>query len=329
MKIKNLLVVIAFLLLPALAQAQSGSPFFRNDNLDAIGVANNTRSVASVSSKGEQFYLPSGTAPGTAIAYPSFVNHVVNDTTEAGTTVSTINATAHAAQVGDIVQFITAASRYGVSYVQTISANSFTIYPPLPVVPTNGDVFSIDRPAFPYLDANLSVKSGLYGPNGATAIFAEDSVHASGDNGIQVLGRQVAALGGSGATGDNTVLNTDPDGRLLVNTGPPNVANLYVCSAAATTTADTQIVAALASNKAYVTAISCSNSSAVNSIITFKRGTTAVWSATVPAMTVQAAYTMNFPNGAVYTAVNEAFNFAMTTTATSTICCVTYFYSTN
>lgn len=101
------------------------------------------------------------------------------------------------------------------------------------------------------------------------------------------------------------------------------------CSSAATGTADTAIVAAAASVRTYITSISCANTSAVASAITFKDGATAAY---IGAVGTQAAtgggFNTTFPVPLRLT-VNTAFNFAMVTTSTSTTCCAVYYQSSN
>ena len=164
----------------------------------------------------------------------------------------------------------------------------------------------------------------------ATSIAkAEDAAHTSGDVGAASLSvRDDDLSSDSSADGDYQFLRSDSVGRLYVNPYGGDVARfLSACSSAATGTADTSIVAAVGGNRIYVTSLSCNNNSAVASLITLKDGTTAKWSYYLATNTLASnVFHVTFPTPIRGTA-NTALNFAMTTTATSTICCATYFTS--
>lgn len=128
------------------------------------------------------------------------------------------------------------------------------------------------------------------------------------------------------ASSETAHLVLDRGGR-LVTTLAPQGETWKACSSAATNTADTQIKANVTSNYIYVTSYTCNNNSAVASILTFKSNATAIWSDYVSANTLSAnRISMTFPIP-LRLASNEALNFAMTTTATSTICCAAGYIS--
>lgn len=269
---------------------------------------------------------------------------VATDTAETNSTKETIVATSHVARVGDVIIFTagTAGNIRAWSQVGSVATNSITVKWLFPATPANADAFTILRPV--PIDASLvggSVTAGIakqvaidsgFQRSATTGILKlEDVAHATGDAGIvQLAVRQDVLASLSSATNDYDVLKTDPDGKLYVNmanTSPDKY--LQACSAANTGTSDTPIVAAVASNRIYVTSYVCYNTSAVASILTFKDGASAKWSDYMNVST-SAAARMNhvFPQP-IRGTVNTAFNFAMTTTATSTICCVSYYTSAN
>lgn len=128
-----------------------------------------------------------------------FVNHLTNDTAETGSTTTTINATAHAVKVGDVVEFTTAA-RSGMGYVTSIATNSFTISPPLRAAPNNGDFFYVNAYMPAVVNSTGQLITTLQDVNGTAVNKAEDSAHTSGDAGFQAL----AVRNDSGTTFTNT-----------------------------------------------------------------------------------------------------------------------------
>ena len=78
---------------------------------------------------------------------------VGTDTAETSSTTTVINATTHAARVGDILNFTAGtAGNIGVwSVVSAVGANTITLTNALPATPANGDAFSIMRPQPFYL----------------------------------------------------------------------------------------------------------------------------------------------------------------------------------
>lgn len=125
-------------------------------------------------------------------------------------------------------------------------------------------------------------------------------------------------------------LSVDQYGRLFVNaTGAERSQTVRACSSAATGTSDTLILAAGGAGvRTYITDISCVNTTANASEITFKDGSTAVWRGHVGASSLIPYWNQSFTTPLRGTA-NTAVNFAMTITATSTICCISGFQSTN
>jgi len=157
----------------------------------------------------------------------------------------------------------------------------------------------------------------------------EDAPHSTGQTGAAALVvRDDDLSSDSSADGDYQFAKSDSVGRLYVNPFGGDVNRFLVsCSSAATGTADTAIASAVVGNRIYVTSLTCNNTAAVASIITLKDGSTAKWSYYIGANTLaNNTFHVTFPTPIRGTA-NTALQFAMTTTATSTTCCATYFTS--
>jgi hypothetical protein len=77
------------------------------------------------------------------------------DACEAGTTASTINATAHAAEVGDTIALTSGALSGESSTVATVSTNALTVSPAFTGAPAAGVAFTIRRPQVGLSDALL------------------------------------------------------------------------------------------------------------------------------------------------------------------------------
>jgi len=166
-------------------------------------------------------------------------------------------------------------------------------------------------------------------PSGNGIAKTEDAAHVSTDVGSATLVvRDDDLSSDSSADGDYQFAKSDSVGRLYVNPFGGDVNRFLVsCSSAATGTADTAIASAVVGNRIYVTSLTCNNTAAVASIITLKDGSTAKWSYYIGANTLaNNTFHVTFPTPIRGTA-NTALQFAMTTTATSTTCCATYFTS--
>lgn len=194
-------------------------------------------------------------------------------------------------------------------------------------------------------NANLNMAANGYGAlycdfaqqfqgNGVqaqTPVKLEDVGMGEGEAVMMMGSRQIRTQAANpGSDGDASFINSDNVGRVYVNAFGSGVGEWYQsCSSAATGTSDTAIKAAVASNRIYVTSLSCSNDSDVTSMITFKDGTSAIWTGYVTKNSVgPSSWTQTFwvpLRGSVATALN----FAMTTNSTSTICCAAGYISVN
>lgn len=180
-----------------------------------------------------------------------------------------------------------------------------------------------------YGQSQCSLVAGDAGVN--NAIKLEDGTPVSGDAGIQPLYvRQDTPTAGTGANGRYGYAAVDSLNRQQV-VWSPNATLSKGCSSAATTTADTQILAnAGGAIRYYITSITCANTSAVASEVVFKDGTTAVWRGGIgTAAATGGDYKFDFGVAPLRLSANTAFQFAMTTTATSTTCCANGFQITD
>lgn len=158
---------------------------------------------------------------------------------------------------------------------------------------------------------------------------AEDAAHGTGETGSYALTVRDDDLSqDSSADGDYQSLKSDSVGRAYVNPYGADVNRFLVaCSSAITGTGDSAVVSAVGGNRIYVTSLSCSNTAAVASQLTLKDGATGKWVYYIGAVAAaNNAFHVQFPTPIRGTA-NTTVNVAMTTTATSTTCCATYFTS--
>jgi len=242
-------LLVALLLIPSLAFAQVAT---RNDNAFdgtgyVVGNGNHSNSMIAVDSNGRigarivdpgsgETLSPipvSGAVDlnglGTLDVVPVFV---VNDAAEAASTTTVIVATAHAARVGDIVEFISGtAANIGVwSYVSAVATNSITLGKALPATPAAADTFDIKR---------LRTRNPIY---------LEDSASASGDPGTAILG-VVNATGttfsSTGGDFTNIALNVSGGQQVVLDSNFSNGLNTNLLKIEDTATADGQTGAAV------------------------------------------------------------------------------------
>ena len=157
----------------------------------------------------------------------------------------------------------------------------------------------------------------------------EDVTFGDGD-GLMMAGyvREDALTANTNASADATQAKVDSSGRQIVTMAPPGEF-WQSCSASNTGTSDTAIKASVASNRIYVTSISCFNTAAVASSIAFKDGASQIYVGGISNSTLQgvAYYQTSLPVPLRLTSAT-AFNFAMGTTATATTCCAAGYIST-
>ena len=236
---KILALLIA--LLPSLALAQS-SIVIRNDN--AATTTQNTNlqpSKLSVNNKGQLFAIAtindgtnslavipvSGATSLNGLGVLNVVpEYIANDAVEAGSTTTVINATAHVARVGDIVEFLTGtAGNIKVwSTVSAVGTNTITLAKALPATPAAADTFDIKRlrtVTYPssanaaYTSYPVSIDYNGQGNTSRGLLKAEDAAHTSGDAGVQVLGVQNSSFATLNADGDYSSIATGRAGNVL------------------------------------------------------------------------------------------------------------------
>jgi len=203
-KIASLLALVLF---PVFAMGQN--PAINNEANKALATVAGTSTALSTDRFGQQMEQ----AP-----FSGFVNGG-NDNAEAGSTTTTINATAHSVKVGDWVMFgPSSTARAGMGYVTSTSTNSFTISPPLRNTPNVADLFYFGRVMSPQLDsAGGVVVVPKSGGDGSNLFQQEDAVHASTAYGVMSLAVANANRNTLAAEGDYTPIATDPQGYLLIS----------------------------------------------------------------------------------------------------------------
>jgi hypothetical protein len=140
----------------------------------------------------------------------------------------------------------------------------------------------------------------------------------------------------AGAAKCNTAGNvcpasTDISGRILTLPGAPASKSWQACGTSTASTADVAIKAAVASNRIYVTSLTCKNTSATTATtIDFKDATTVIAVGGISQVLAGAAGTFDatFPTPLRGTA-NTAFNFAANVAVTSLTCCAAGYISIN
>ncbi len=349
---KKVILGLVLALIPSMALAQP--VYTRNEagttRLTADGqIANTTavdralRQIVSLASgsSGPLSIIPISNATGLngIGAVGIGASFIVNDLTEAGSTTTVINATAHVARVGDILSFRSGpAANIGVwSTVSAVTVNSITISNALPATPTIGDSFHILRPqplsvnvnsgGSVFNSLNVAVSSDSQTSNSTGLLKPEDATAASGDAGVASLYlAESAIIQQVSGTTDYGVPKIDLGGRVVVTNAPAGEM-WSSCSAQITTTASTQVRAAVASNRLYVTNFSCSNSSATASNFAIQDGATIIWRGAFPALASGGSYVINFTTPLRGT-VNTALKVVLGSAGTDTFCCASGYIST-
>ncbi len=133
-----------------------------------------------------------------------FVREVGTDAVEANSTTTVINATSHAAQVGDVIR-ITSGSLIGQEIkVYAVATNSITLAEELASAPALGVTFQILRHKYPVVEATGEIK--------VTGSFAEVATAADG-GALPALTKVISGYDGSAVQ----VLKTDSAGELQVD----------------------------------------------------------------------------------------------------------------
>lgn len=175
-----------------------------------------------------------------------------------------------------------------------------------------------------------AIQSVWTGSSFILSFHSEDTIAASGDAGVAAHGVLQSALSVDAASGDYGNLKLGLDGRLITAPAPAG-ETWQACGTATASTADVAIKAAVASNRIYVTSITCASSDADNATnLNFKDATTviAVGGVNQMATTSAGTFTANFPVPLRGT-VNTAFNFNTAVSTSSVICCGAGYISVN
>jgi len=171
-------------------------------------------------------------------------------------------------------------------------------------------------------NAQVSTANGL--------LKLEDVATAGNDAGVAPLVKLQTALSADAAANDWGTLKADLTGRLVTTQSVPE-ETWQSCGTATASTADVAIKAAVASNRIYVTNVTCSSSDADNATnINFKDGSTviAVGGVNQMATTSAGTFTATFPVPLRGTS-NTALNFNTAVLTSSVICCASGYISVN
>jgi len=351
MKNKVLNIVFALLLVPLAAYAEStgkrndgfstqlipangGSGPIGMDKYGRIGVTDGTNSLSMLP-------VSNAAAMNGMGAIPTFLRDFLSRTATTGSTTTVVQSTGALAaglRVNDYcVGKAGTAANLGVWVpVTAVTTDSFTVGYPFPSAPANADTFECGRPT-PLFGATGSGGTFKVSPffqldsdwqnSPITGLLKnEDSAATTLDAGVAAFTKLQSALTVDAASGDYGTLKGDDVGRLITTLATPG-ETWAGCSAAATGTSNTQIKAAVASNRIYVTSISCTNTSTVDSEINFKDGTGYFYTGYVNGTTKGDSNFQTTLPVPLRGSVNTALNFSMTTNATNTICCAAGYIS--
>tara|TARA_R110000868_G_scaffold321611_1_gene582624 strand:- start:76 stop:945 length:870 start_codon:yes stop_codon:yes gene_type:complete len=191
---------------------------------------------------------------------------------------------------------------------------------------------SLDATIFATGDTGAILSSLVYDSSvtaADNAIVKEDSVAATAQAGITVFGVLQSAISSDAAAGDNGVFKADTGGR-QINTLAPAGETWQGCGTATASTADVAIKASVASNRIYVTSITCKNTSATTATsLDFKDATTVIAVGGISALTatVGDSFVATF-NPPLRGTSATAFNFATNVSVSSVTCCAAGYIST-
>lgn len=180
------------------------------------------------------------------------------------------------------------------------------------------------------LYSNINIGSIPSADIANSILKSEDATIASGDAGVAMLNQRLdqLATGQTGGNNEYAVPIVDTLSRQYVNAWGAAVTEFFSsCSSSITGTSRTAIKAAVASNRIYVSSITCKNTSAVNSGMDFTDGAgTQLAAGHITAQTVSGAWTATFPTP-LRGSSNTDFSVTMNTTSTATVCCANGFIS--
>lgn len=105
------------------------------------------------------------------------VTLITTDAVEAGSTTTVINATAHSAEVGDVIRFTTGGVLFPREmHVVDTTANTITLHKPAPQAPGTGDPFDILRFMLPTVSASGGAPTEVaFQRDGGSQVVTEDT----------------------------------------------------------------------------------------------------------------------------------------------------------
>ena len=170
-----------------------------------------------------------------------FVREVGTDSVEASSTTTVINATSHAAQVGDVIRLTSGALSGQEVKVYSVSTNEITLAEELASAPALAVTFQILRHKYPVVEATGEIK--------VTGTFSEVATAADG-GALPALTKVVSGYDGSNVQ----VIKTDASGELQVDVlssalpaGAATAAKQPALGTAGTSSADVITVQGIAS----------------------------------------------------------------------------------
>lgn len=264
-------------------------------------------------------------------------------TTGSTTTSIKITGVESTARVGDILLGTggNAPNIRAWSYVTAVATNTLTVANAFPATVVNNETFELLRPA-PLISTagaggtyrvspNFQLDTA-YQQNTTSGLMKTEDLAASSGDAIVAAGfvSQDPLTLDQGTTGDYVVPKTDRMGRSLITFAPAG-ESFQSCGTATATTSDVAIKASVASNRIYVTAIVCKNTSAtVASSLDFKDGSTVMAVGGISQMAAGAAgsFSATFPVPLRGTSAT-ALNFATNVSTSSVTCCASGYVSVN
>lgn len=313
--------------------------------------------ATSITEANQPFSAPkvnSALTPTEHIALMLATQVIGADNSETGTTTTTINATAHVARPGDIIEFISGvAANIGViNWVDTVSTNSFTVKFAFPSAPANGNTFNIRRQKDLVVTGNgTSIGHALYTAldsrygSAATSLLHDSGTSSSvGDAGVKPLFNYQPAdqeYAPETTTRNNyTGIQTDASGTLAVSIDGqlPGSFRGTICATSLGAGTPSTIVNASGSYYMYIRAISCRNSDTTTaSELSFDfvgggGAGTEIWNGGIAAFdnTGITGGTPGYSSGLIIPPlrglVGDQFEFNSMQTG-SVVCCADYYYS--
>ncbi len=347
---KRLLLTLS-LLIPSIAFA--GSPDFVVTNGTAVvnPTTQGAGGSAGVDRYGNLQCSITGTSPGgigvssipisnavglNGIGSPVYAYaSITNLTCTAGST-TTCTVTSSSPRVGDLIEGNSGTTaNIGVSSVVTAASGTvITVSPAFPAAIAASDSVRLLRPVPIQSSYSSSVGSNSLLVTATASrdnwVQLEDNASATGDMLAKTgLVTESAITAKTSTTGDWGVTAGDMGGRPVITYAPAG-ETWQSCGTATASTADTAIKASVASNRIYVTNITCKNTSAtVASSLDFKDGTTVIAVGGISQMAAGAAgsFDATFPVPLRGTSAT-ALNFATNISVSSVTCCASGYVST-